>query len=171
MSETLSSTVEILERHANDKMPDTGNGSIIAPNVLRINGDDIWSAKDYPIEVGPLGYYPLGSDALVVPIVMTVRLTDHRVPAPAAPGNRHAPPAATLELHADRVVLNGRRVWVHEHGVEVIWRYAGTDCARIRIHLFARRLVVDDDPSDVSKLPMLNKWGLIGDDIPTLTAA
>lgn len=168
MSETIGSVVEILERHGNGKMPDAG---IIAPNLLRINGNDIWSAKDYPVEVGPMGYYPLGAEPLLVPVVMTVRLTDHRVPRPDPAGNRHVPPAATLDLHADRIVLNGQAVWVAEGGVEILWRYAGTDCIRARIPLLARKLVIDDEASDVSKLPTLHKWGPIGDDIPTLTAA
>lgn len=172
MTQVIGSTIEILERHIRGRMPDGGNGAIIAPNVLRINGDDIWSAKDHPVEVGPINFNPLGDEPVVVPVTMTVRLADERIEAPNAAGNRHAPPAATLTICPDRIAINGKTVWVGEGGAEILWRYPGTDCARVRIPLLARRLVIDDEPgTPVASLPMGSKWGLIGDDIPAPAAA
>jgi hypothetical protein len=170
MTDTISSAIEILERHVGDPMPDAGTGSIIAPNLLRINGDDIWSASDYPVEIGPIGFNPLGAEAVVVPVAMLVLLTEDDTPDVTL-ANRRVPPIATLDIRSGGIVLNGRAVFAAEQGVEILQRYPGTDCARVRLPLLARKVTIGDEPAPRSAIPSQYKWGPIGDNIDSLHPA
>jgi hypothetical protein len=138
-----AATVEIVERHFPGYGPDQSSGSpVIVPNLLRINGDDVWSAGDHPVEVGPITL-TLGSAAVVIPITCLVRYVDGAEEAPV-----DGPPAATLMVAEESVILNGKIVSVEPGGVEPLHYHLGTRYARVRIPLYASRVVVCAEPSE-----------------------
>lgn len=138
-----AAVIEIVERHSPGYGPDqSSDGPVIVPNLLRINGDDIWSAGDHPVEIGPITM-TLGSSAAVVPVTCLVRYTDGTDEPPV-----DGPPAATLTVTDESVVLNGKTVWVEEGGVTQLHCHIGTRYARVRIPLYASRVAIHAEVSE-----------------------
>jgi len=143
--DTVGCTIEVLERHPGERMPDVGTGAVVAPNTLRINGSEIWQASDHPIGVGPIEL-ALRKSLIVVPVTMLARVAEGDPDAVFPPLDDGMPAAPTVAFDLNVVRLNGAKVWVDACGVEVLHRHVGTDYARVRIHLIARTLIIGDQP-------------------------
>lgn len=150
-----ASTIELVEWHADTPEGRESAAALAVPNVLRINGDIIWASKDHPAEVGPVGFRFGGGniDGAIIPVTMLARLADGGHADP-----KGSPPAAELSISDDEVRLNGKVVAVEESGITILHRHIGTNFARVRLALFARRFTVTSGPWGNDAPPLLYNW-------------
>ncbi len=158
MTEICGAVSEIVERHDGPKMPETGSGSILVPNVLRINGVGVWANETNPVIIESIRFGH--AEAVVVTVTLFARVVRFgSADAPAVPvgGDTRA---SVIEIEgiprgldvghriSGTVLLNGHRLLCPEDGEpEIVGLRLGTEMAQVRLKLVARRVIVDDEPT------------------------
>jgi hypothetical protein len=143
--------IEILERHLPDNPTADDGAQILVPNLLRINGAEIWGPADHPVVIGPLSL-KLGSDLVDVTVQMLARLIkpgDERgdLPMDADPNAPKVPIVEIGDGDPPVITLNGTPLALAEPDegcppVRVLYEY-GPRYARIELAIIARRVVFD----------------------------
>lgn len=164
-----ASIIEIVERHDGPRHPLIGNGSILLPNHMRINGVPVWATEECPavlreVEIDGHRTAPfqvtvrlaarslhLGEQPARNPLLFRRERDRHPVPPASSVGAVvEIPDTETLPVgeRIDRpyVWLNGTRVWI-EGGIVLgqLGTYGSREVAVVSLTLLVRRLVVDDE--------------------------
>lgn len=158
-------TIEIVERHPGPRLPETGPGSVLMPNHVRINGVALYATIDYPVRIREIEISgDQGSPFAVTVQVLARALFIGTTPAfePGAEAGADDPVGAIVEIPSTGglaagavveqpyVLLNGKRIYI-QGGIgigEMATDGEGRNAAVVTMTLLCRRLVVDDEPAD-----------------------
>lgn len=159
--EPRAAVIELIERHTGEKYPYSGAGSIIVPNVLRINGVAMWGTFDAPVVVKEIavGGNPAPFKVTVQLLARALRIGETPAFDPGAEGDPEYSAAAVVEIPdidslepgstLDRpyLLLNGHRLYTEGSvGIgEIVTDGKDRTAATVTLTLLCRKFVVDDE--------------------------